>query len=597
MSDPENKTTSSAQPFDIDSVEMDLLIVCKSPAAFQQSASFLTRRGWPTTVVGNLSRAIDQVIKTNPDFVLISVNHPNPAVQKLPFILSGTFQIPVIGFVEANDAVTASRLLNSGVEYKLTGLPSGPNIERFIRKILIDLYSPQDKKGSGTATAAAPSEGQSLSTSHGTLSNPIIGRSALHKGDLKHSRDIETVDVGTYTMTTRRKRRLKDLRAIKVGENPEKSQPTAAAPGRGFNQKDLIKLLGVDATKDAVGESSMMFLPSKEQAMDGRGDFLQEGSPSKSGRFNLKKSPQQEDGEIVARTSNPNSKELSAKSEGHLGKLMEIRQEDLGESGPQLIHSQSPSSQTHVIEKEESKAASGRPTPRIHLLKEARIDSAEETLLQAALNLTLPKVCEPRDPITSHVSRVETIGVLSIDSPHIHGYLIICASQTNALELEFLNSLRVALLENLRGSDPGIKMDDTFIVSVESFEYHEWVSRTVPLSILSQHKGIELGISFLPTELRMAEPKESDGMTGIPVGAISPEAPVTFKAYLHFERNNRYYLYLRNGRKLRKLQKERLLGKNIKEFYIKTADLKNYRTYAAAQFINQMLRKNKSEAA
>ena len=75
------------QDVDIDELEVEILILAKNPAPLQNAAGFLTRRGWPTNVMGNVTKAVEYIAANRPDFVLISVNHPHPTVNKLPDII------------------------------------------------------------------------------------------------------------------------------------------------------------------------------------------------------------------------------------------------------------------------------------------------------------------------------------------------------------------------------------------------------------------------------------------------------------------------------------------------------------------------------
>src|SRR5262249_4846629 len=126
----------------IDALEVEILIICKNQKQFQQTASFLSRRGWPTLIMDNLSKAIDHVVKNSPDFVMISCNHPSPGTQRLPGLLA-QMNVHCIAFAEQTDSATTQKLNNSSIRNKLQGLASGPNVQRMIRKLLMDIYNPQ----------------------------------------------------------------------------------------------------------------------------------------------------------------------------------------------------------------------------------------------------------------------------------------------------------------------------------------------------------------------------------------------------------------------------------------------------------------------
>ncbi|NJL24467.1 MAG: hypothetical protein HC902_04400 [Calothrix sp. SM1_5_4] len=87
-----------------------------------------------------------------------------------------------------------------------------------------------------------------------------------------------------------------------------------------------------------------------------------------------------------------------------------------------------------------------------------------------------------------------------------------------------------------------------------------------------------------------AREAEDSGMYGIGIDDISTDQPVTFKAYLHLRKNQKYFLYLRNGRQLQPEQKKRLKYRSIDNIYMKSVDVENLRMYLAASFLNETIR-------
>lgn len=132
---------SKPQDVDLDELEVVILIIGKNATSLNQAASFLTRRGWPTTVMTNMSKAVEHIAENKPDFVLVSFNHPNPAILKLPDLITQTFNLACVGFIENMDATSQQRLTNFKMRYKIQGMPSGPNLQRTLRKILSEKFN------------------------------------------------------------------------------------------------------------------------------------------------------------------------------------------------------------------------------------------------------------------------------------------------------------------------------------------------------------------------------------------------------------------------------------------------------------------------
>lgn len=128
------------QEIDLDNIEVELLIICKNINVLNQAGAFLSRRGWPTTVVSDVGRGVELISEKKPDFILVSLSHPSHAIGRLPDLITQTFNLPCIGFIEASDATTTARFNQSRLRYKIQGQASGPTIYRTIRKILAERF-------------------------------------------------------------------------------------------------------------------------------------------------------------------------------------------------------------------------------------------------------------------------------------------------------------------------------------------------------------------------------------------------------------------------------------------------------------------------
>lgn len=127
---------------EVEAMEVHILILAKHPHGQAATAAFLSKRGWPTTVTGSVSEALNLMVKDRPDVVLISFNHPHPSIPKMPESLTQTFNLTSIGFLETADEKAADLLAKTKMLFKLQGPPSGSNIQRIIRKMMIERLMP-----------------------------------------------------------------------------------------------------------------------------------------------------------------------------------------------------------------------------------------------------------------------------------------------------------------------------------------------------------------------------------------------------------------------------------------------------------------------
>lgn len=143
---------------ELDKLELSVLIVVKNKPPFESAATFLTRRNWPTTVVSSLPEAIQALVAHQPNFVLISANHPNPKIAKLPLIVAQAFNTKCIGFAEKNDGHSVGQLNAMRVSHRFFGQLSGPSIHRQIKKIIKDEYDAAKPQRQSDPTLAGHSE-------------------------------------------------------------------------------------------------------------------------------------------------------------------------------------------------------------------------------------------------------------------------------------------------------------------------------------------------------------------------------------------------------------------------------------------------------
>ncbi|MGE0763218.1 MAG: hypothetical protein AB7N80_08070 [Bdellovibrionales bacterium] len=662
-------TAQTDQVVDIDQLEVEVLIICKNPAGFQQCASFLSRRGWPTTVMGNLSKAIDYIVKNSPDFVMLSCNHPNPGTQRLPNLLA-QMKTTCIGFSETGDASSNAKLAGLALKHKLQGLPSGPNVQRMIRKILMEIYNPH--------AAAKESEGQE--SNDGKDRTVVTGSNAKGKdgnsisikgseqgstGPLSQGKDDdESLDVGNYRMGRKKERkRLKDLNS---GDGGQKEAGGEAAQ---IDKKALLEL-AAQSDEKARGESGMMFMPNKGEdiqnheqekarSVDRNREAQTEPHLAKDGFSAIQKggssnahNATQEGGDSLKHNvteQGPDSLKHSEHQQAQAGKSLSSQQKagpaangfsaaqagssgDKANAATQTATDQSPelssteagrSPNTNGKNGAQSNAgdvANGSPASQGQNRKEQRngpvvpikplktfVDSdgqalkagSFQSLFEKSIQIALERTCKVGMPGKSN-EYVDTVATLPIDSPELYGYLVVnIAGLRPEVLMQFITEFRYELCKVMEELNVQASIEDGFVLVQQQFHFMDWSMQEASLCLTTEHDGYVVGVSFLPTAERLKDPRESEkpDMALISLDHIDTEKPVPFKAYLHFKRSDRFYLYIRNGRRLFAEQKQRLLKRKISDFYIKSVDINNFRTYSAANFISKSLRKIKTSKA
>lgn len=216
------ETTPSQNPseIDIDDLEISVLMLVKNRRHHEAAATFLTKRGWPTKIVSSLQTAIKIMTDEKPDFVLVSMNFPHPAVAKLAPLFTQTFKIETLLFVEAMDASTIAQITKEK-GHKLTGGPSGPNIQRTLRRILQAKLNPQmavvEREGLGSAT-----EDGSWNIIQPGITGPATQSSYTFKGEDAHDFSVSQEN----QKFEKKKKKLSELNLAKENSpTQEESEP------------------------------------------------------------------------------------------------------------------------------------------------------------------------------------------------------------------------------------------------------------------------------------------------------------------------------------------------------------------------------------
>ena len=145
---------------DLEQLEVRLLFLVEQPNQMHASTSFLIRRGWKAIVTKDAAEALRMISKEGFDYVLISVNHPNPKVAQLALLIPQTFNTQVISIAEKADAKTIGLLNTARTAEKLLGRISGPAIHRKIRQLLALKYGLNAEKTESHARAGSPDKAE-----------------------------------------------------------------------------------------------------------------------------------------------------------------------------------------------------------------------------------------------------------------------------------------------------------------------------------------------------------------------------------------------------------------------------------------------------
>ncbi len=565
---------------DIDDLEVEVYILCKNPGNFKQTSAFLTRRGWPTQTTGNVSVAIEYIAEHRPDFVMISFSHNSPAVQRLPELITQTFNLVCIGFVEGNDAAGTQRLTNQRMRHKVSGQPSGPNFHRSIRRILQERFNigeerPERQSGGKDPSGDDDSAHERNSSRRGDAVSANLTLENMYAADAKDGPGymIQKGDgsgsgpVGTSQMTN-------------VGGSGGIGQ--GSGDSSGFGQGG--------GTAQGPGGSTM----SGGTAGSGPGAMIQQGvvGPGakrksagssdvvSSGKYTMGKSRRRTLKELTKnRNENaPGANLVFGHDSGNAGTSGAFPQKDTADLVGLLKKSLFGENGESALD------AGGEP---------AGSGDFQGVLERAVYNAFAAICVDNPDMPPLNLKTVSRVGVFPVDSPGFPGYLVIGLETLPEPEQPgFLGRCEQALKSAFAAVGVQGVLEAGFWVDVPEISFLQWVESASTFNFTVSHEGSELGVAFFRSGQPLPKARGAEkGMHTIGIDHIATGHPVTFKAYLHMKRNQKFFLYLRNGRELQPEQKKRLKNGDVKELYMKSVDVENLRLFLASAFLLGSIKK------
>lgn len=496
FSSPQVKTDE----VDLDDLEVNVLIIGKNPTVLNASASFLTRRGWPSIVIENLSAAVEHIADKEPDFVLVSLSHPNPSVVRLPELVTQTFNLMCVVFVETLDQTNQQRLAQFKIRHKVQGLPSGPNLQRTLRKVLSERFQTASRKLSDADRSA----------SEGAANVTIKGSGGKDSGTTHVSGNAHD---GGY--------------AVQGGRESE-SAIVLGGPGEG----------------------------------PGAGARLGGDRPRRS----LK--------DIMAA---PNGGSVSGTS------AIAQASDRATDRAAEAVIRQFQQSLAHTTDEDGLKLSQGTSA-----------EASAQDVFQPAVAGGLKRACH-FDPemLTLELAKISKLAVFPVNSPTHSGYLVMAAQMAqDRIDEFFMKHLEACVREELSAAAFDGALEAGFWLHLPEVHFRTWTSAQAEFTCYEAHESGEVGLAFFPLAgtLPRRGPVELGEMMPVTLDEISTDQPVTFKAYLHLEKNQKYFLYLKDGRVLQPEQKQRLKNRRVNRVFMRPADADNLRQFLAGSFLRGKLK-------
>lgn len=215
-----------------------------------------------------------------------------------------------------------------------------------------------------------------------------------------------------------------------------------------------------------------------------------------------------------------------------------------------------------------------------------------KTYLQASTKKAVAQVFKPTPGVTpAPLPSVRQVGVIPFESKDMPGYLVV-ARDAVAPDQKLLSQCATAVQDAYAISRLPGKFANAFWLECPEVQFGKWAG-TSAFAMKCAHENSEVGVAFFESANPIPKIRtiKEDEMSALELDQLSVDSPLPCKVYLYFRTNKKYFLYLRDGRKLQDEQRARLMGSRVKEIFVQTTDVEQIsRFWATMNLTNTLLK-------
>ncbi|MDG0817488.1 hypothetical protein [Bdellovibrio svalbardensis] len=549
-----------------------LLIIKANPAGLTSVENFLRNREWKIKSTSNLKEAMIFLVQEQPQFVMVSTNHPNKKVRNLPKILSQAFPVCVIAFAEESNALSLKNLSAAATEYLLYPPVTGPAVERTVNKY----YKDQQAKPYSQQT----------------------NRMSLGKGDDNHTISIRGGEGGSQV----------------IGGQGFSGGASAASV--------LAQLLGDDSQSsftsgDGSSSNTNGYIPSHNQNSESaNGSYLGGSNQPKNSHSTSGFSDNATDGDlagVLRGTLDPNKSAVSdgaSNSSGPFSAMSgSLNPNDPGMAGEGIgagqkhagVYDPDPygDGKNHSTRSERKKSDvawgpietnknSKKQRPGFESDSESANEQTDSIILRGTRE-ALEQSCVRGSAIhEAPIEQSSNVACIVIESSRFSGYLIAAMGKNKIIDDSFIGNVREKLFKFLKTNGEQIQEQETMNINIKQVPFEDWALDYAEFLRKSIHQGNEVAMAFFPRADINAKFEESadQEMAALNIEDLAADVRVEFNLYVYLPRNGKYVLYTPKGGIFYGHQKDRLMKQNIKNLHLLKIDIQDLDKYRAQNYLN-----------
>tara|TARA_B110001454_G_C12723226_1_gene435952 strand:+ start:11866 stop:13515 length:1650 start_codon:yes stop_codon:yes gene_type:complete len=538
-------------------ISKTLLILKSNPSSTSAAEQFLRNREWLVFSTTNIKDFLTYIIQKKPNFVMISVDHPNKKVLIMPKVLTQSFPICVFTFAENSSSVSFRKLQDAACGYKINPPATGPAIERTVNKYIRD----QEKKiRDQNEKPTVDANGKPLATADASNKTTMI-----QSGGGAASGN-ETVEGGGWNQAASIFSQLLDGDSVAGGNG-------TWVPLEGFDENGNPldpSLSKIDHARSGSGSPGML--------SGINGDYSDEEGAAGSVSY----SESDFDGDDRARALGKTPNAIS------IGKDKNDKK-----------------AQTNAGEAEDAREAGPLKSPRkydtkgktITVMGRNVVDGYESIILKGTKQALDETVQVNDGHVINEVSDSSQVACIVVESEKFNGYLIAALGKNRKMDGKFIKSIQEKLFKFLKDNGEPVSEKENLNLKIKKIEFEDWAIEYAEFLKKSVHNGDEIAMAFFPVTNVRTEVRESASatMASVKLADVEGDKQVEFNMYLYLPCNKKYILYTPKGGKFYANQKGRLVEKGVKEVHMLKSEVNDLTKYKAQNYLNNLIENYKQK--
>lgn len=578
---PSSSPEPTAEPSssEASAVKQKLFILKSSPKGMKNAEQFLKNRDFIVVSTTDVKMAINDILSGQASYIMLSADHNNPKVMKLPAIIKQTFNTPVILFSEGLSPRGAISLRESGHPYVLYPPVSGPAVERMILKIERDKKEKTEEAQNSAAFNGGNDGASSVHVKSGAVAaksqDDVISQTQKAQQEFAKIFAGETSGANSdfsFNLTAESGLSPHQSSAAYMG-----SAGSVAQQGDAEAVRDYLNQEGIDPStasthmpKQSAGGPANSAQATANSLTDGTAGESEASQSSLLPKFigqNKKGDmyiPPKGGGEI--KTSSLAEFQSTQAGAPHLTGLSEgsINQAPL----PNEVE-RAPGASLITFKTDENSS---------FLIKGAQHAVDRSSRFVTGKNIKKVQSCT-------------RVGCFNIQSSRFAGYVIVAFGEKDKLDMDFNKNIQRYLFEYLKMNGIEVKVEELVALKINEVNFEEWSIKEADFLMTSVHEGNEIALAFFPHEKKEAplEVSAQVHMAKMTIDEIKPDEPVEFDVYIYLPANEKYVRYTAKNGIMYSSQKNRLKTRGHDKIHIRKESESDLSRYRVQNFLNDKI--------